>query len=148
MNTKLETQQQPIMCRCPVCGNAVPLETPIPRYDAPCSGCGSLVWCRQRSTGKTVLLDALPDRTPELQEVEVAVDALLGGGETSRIVLDMTRLELVSSAFVARLVSMNKRLRASGAELVLCGMSPVIREVFSQLHLDRAFRIVDSQNAV
>ena len=95
-----------------------------------------------------MLLEALPDRTPEPQEVEAAVDALLDGGEASRIVLDMTRLELVSSAFVARLVSMNKRLRASGAELVLCGMSPVIREVFAQLHLDRAFLIVDSQDAV
>jgi anti-anti-sigma factor len=86
-------------------------------------------------------LDVLPQRTPEPEDVTLVVDSLTRGGAAPCVIVNLAQLDTVDSAFVARLVSMNKQIRASGGRLILSGLSTVVREVFGQLRLDRAFEI-------
>ena len=129
--------------RCPVCGKSLPYDPPVPRFDAPCSGCGGMIWCRRRVARGKTLLEVLPDRMPEPWDVEQIADALIREDAASEVVVVLHRLVSLESAFVARLVTLNKRIRSSGGRLVLCGLSPVVREVFEHLRLDRAFDISD-----
>ncbi|NLF68826.1 MAG: STAS domain-containing protein [Candidatus Anammoximicrobium sp.] len=131
--------------RCPVCNHGLTHEPPMPRFDAPCSECGCHIWCRLRlSSGETVL-EALPGRTPEPWDVDQVVESLIRRNAVTRVMMDLGRLDLVDSAFVARLLGMQKRIRASGGHLLLCGLCPVVREMFEHLRLDRAFEIVDQE---
>ena len=141
MNTPDKKLADEIVYRCPVCGHGLPFEPSVPRFDAPCSECGGHIWCRRRvRTGDTVL-EVLPGRTPEPWDVEQVVDALVKHGAAARVFLDLSKLDSVDSAFVARLLSMSKRIRSSAGRLLLCGMRPVVREMFDHLRLDKAFEI-------
>lgn len=130
---------------CPICGNILPHEPAVPRFDAPCSECGYHLWCRRRFAGTEIELEVLPERTPEPWEANQLVESLISKDVHARVVVDFSRLEIVDSSFVARLVSMNRRLRSVGGQLVLSNLSPIIREMFAQLRLDRAFDIVESE---
>ncbi len=129
--------------QCPVCGQALHGEPSLPRFDAPCSGCGAHIWCRRRFTQGDTVLDVLPQRTPEPHDVIQVVESLTRGGAAPCVTVNLAQLDTVDSAFVARLVSMNKQIRSSGGRLILSGLSTVVREVFEQLRLDRAFEIED-----
>jgi anti-anti-sigma factor len=145
MNACEEKPAEQLAYRCPVCNHGLTYEPPVPRLDAPCSECGSHIWCRRRaSTGATVL-EALPGRTPEPWDVDQVVESLVGQGAADRVIVDLGRLDMVDSAFVARLLSVHKRIRASGGHLVLCGLCPVVREMFEHLRLDKAFEISDAE---
>lgn len=131
--------------QCPVCGRALNYEPSAPRFDAPCPGCGCHIWCRRRvSSGETVF-EVLPHRTPEPWDVQQIVEGLIRRGTAPCVVVDLSQLDSVDSSFVARLVSMNKQIRSSGGRLILCGLSPVVREVFEHLRLDKAFEIRDGE---
>ena len=127
--------------RCPVCGMAIHHEPSLPRFDAPCSGCGCHIWCRRRIPSGDTVLEVLPQRTPEPWDVKQVVDALIDHGAAGRVVMDLSRLDTVDSSFVARLVAMNKHIRSVGGRFILDGLSPVVREVFEHLRLDKAFEL-------
>jgi anti-anti-sigma regulatory factor/DNA-directed RNA polymerase subunit RPC12/RpoP len=150
MNMRTKGQGVGVSYHCPVCGNTLPFEAPVVRFDAPCSGCGSHIWCRQRSVAgsEELVLEVLPERTPQPWDVDHVVSALVRNGTFERVVLDMSRLEIVNSSFVARLVAMNKKIRAVGGRLYLQGLSPVMREIFGQLRLDKAVLIIGDDGTV
>ena len=128
---------------CPKCGNTL-LHAPwLARFDAPCNECGYHLWCRRRFPATGTELELLPERTPEPSEVQQLVESLVAKGVHKTVRLDMSQLKIVDSAFVARLVSMNRSIRESGGRLILHGMCSIIREMFAQLRLDRAFEIVE-----
>jgi anti-anti-sigma factor len=88
-----------------------------------------------------MVLEVLPRRTPEPWDVEQLVESLVQQRAATRVVVDLRLLDVVDSAFVARLLAMHKRIRASGGHLVLCGLCPVVREMFQHLRLEKAFEI-------
>jgi anti-anti-sigma factor len=130
--------------QCPVCGNAVPRIGAVPRFDALCCACGADLWCRRRVSSGDAVLEASPGRTPEPWEVERVLIPLAGNGGVARVILDLSDLECVSSAFVARLITMNKRIRSSGGQFYLSGLRPVVLALLQRLRLDTVFDIVDS----
>jgi anti-anti-sigma factor len=141
MNAQDMKSADDVSYQCPVCGMAIHHEPSLPRFDAPCPGCGCHIWCRRRAANGDTVLEVLPQRTPEPWEVKQVVDALIRRGAASRVVMDLSRLDTVDSSFVARLVSMNKHIRSVGGCFILCGLSPVVREVFEHLRLDKAFEL-------
>lgn len=140
-----ETQQTHSAGQCPICGNTFPLLPPSPQFDAPCAGCGGYLWCSMHRHKRIVVLEAMPDRTPATCDVEQVVDGVLKTGSVRRVVFDLSRLSHISSALVARLVVLNRRFKAAGCELVLCGMNSVVRETFDTFKLFRAFTVVDNR---
>ncbi len=53
------------------------------------------------------------------------------------VVLDLTAVRKVSSAFLGRVVALHKRLLALQGRLVLCGLDPEVRRVFDLCQLSR-----------
>jgi anti-anti-sigma factor len=127
--------------QCPVCGRHLIYEPSVPRFDAPCPGCGCQIWCRRRVSSGGAVLEVLPQRTPEPWDVQQVIESLIRSGAAPSVVVDLSQLDTVDSSFVARLVSMNKHIRSAGGRFILCGLRPVVREVFQHLRLDKAFEV-------
>jgi anti-anti-sigma regulatory factor len=133
---------------CPVCGNVLPHEPWLARFDAPCFECGYHLWCRRRLPGTETILEVLPERTPEPWEAKQLVASLIARNSHALVTMDLSQLQIVDSAFVARLISMNRSIRETGGRFVLRGMCSTIREIFAQLRLDQAFEIVEDEQGV
>jgi len=145
MNAHGGTSAAEASYQCPVCGKALPYKPSLPRFDAPCSECGYHLWCRRLTSDGEVVLDVLPERTPELGEVEQLVEALVREHAAVRVIVDMSRLGSIDSPLTARLVSMNKFLRSSGGQLVLRGLCPIVREIICHFRLEGVLAIADHE---
>lgn len=64
-----------------------------------------------------------------------------------KIVLDFSNVEYLSSAALGKLITMEKKVKASGGKLRLCNIRPEIYEVFEITRLNRVFDIRDNQEA-
>jgi anti-anti-sigma factor len=58
------------------------------------------------------------------------------------VTLDLSQLEVMNSSFLAALVMFKRGLQASGSTLLLCGLRPIVRQIFDRLRFDRFFDIV------
>ena len=130
--------------QCPICGNALPHLAAIAPFDAPCSECGYYLWCRRRDSTEGVVLEAVSGRAPEPSELGRVVQAITREGPHVRVTVDLSKLEMINCSFLAALVRMNKLLDASGCTLVLCGLNPIVADIFDRLRLNRLFDIVSS----
>ena len=61
--------------------------------------------------------------------IEADLMAHVDKGER-KLLIDMSRLEFISSAGLRVLLVLAKRLKQESGKLVLCGLSPQVREVF------------------
>jgi anti-anti-sigma factor len=86
-------------------------------------------------------LEVLPRRTPEPWDVDQLVKSLARRNAHAHVVVDLSRLDIVDSCFVARLMSLNKLIHAAGGRLVLRGLCPLIQETFAHLRLSQAFEM-------
>ena len=145
MKTGDKSSPRAVSYQCPICGKTLPSELALPRFDAPCSECGYHLWCRRLTSDGEVVLDVLPERTPEPGDVEPLVEALVRRHAAVRVIVDMSRLASIDSRLTARLVSMNKFLRSSGGRLVLRGLCPVVREIICHFRLEGVLAIADHE---
>ncbi|MBL7039224.1 MAG: STAS domain-containing protein [Pirellulaceae bacterium] len=132
---------------CPVCGARLTVEPPLPPHEAPCPVCAYPLWCRKRTVDDVVVLDVMRGRTPEHAEMQQVAEKLLGSKAPLRVVVDLSDLDFISSALMARLVALNKRIRAADGRFILCGMQPVVRDAFHDSTLHRVFEIHADQQA-
>jgi anti-sigma B factor antagonist len=139
MNTWDRSREADSSYQCPVCGLS------LPHFYSLCIECGCYFWCRKRESNGEVILEALPGRTPEPAEVEQVAQSLVESGPVDCVLVDLSDLEFVTSAFMARLITMKKRIQAAGGRLYLCGLNPVVREILERVRLDKAFDIVDRE---
>ena len=142
MNTSRHRQEDDASYLCPVCGNVLPHSVPTPPFDAPCSECGAYLWCRRKSSSGPVVLQAVPGRSPEPQEVDRVIRSL-ERESPAEVILDLSLMELVTSSFMARMITMNRRIQAAGGRLSLSGMQPLVRDLFQRARLDKALNIVE-----
>jgi serine/threonine-protein kinase RsbW len=63
------------------------------------------------------------------------------------LVLDLSGVGLVTSVFLALLVSTHKRLSARGAPFVVAGVQPTVREVLAAVALDRVLELAEEPDA-
>lgn len=68
--------------------------------------------------------------TPAARELEREAQAALAG-ENRHIVVDLSGAELLTSACIRVLVTLNKRLAAAGGALWLCALNDHVTEVFT-----------------
>ena len=148
MKTHYRVSPGAVSYQCPICGNRLPHEPSLPRFDAPCSGCGYHLWCRRRVPSDDTELEVLPQRTPEPWDVDQLVKSLVQNDIHARVAVDLSQLDMVDSRFVARLVYLNKLIHASGGQLILHGLCRLVRETFALLRLDKAFQIAESEERV
>ncbi len=64
----------------------------------------------------------------------------------SKIVLDFSNVEYLSSAALGKLITMDKKVKASKGNLRLCSIRPDIYEVFAITKLNKLFDIHDDRD--
>lgn len=126
---------------CALCGAAIPTAPGSPRFDAPCPTCGYPRWCRVRTTGDRLVIETLPDRVPDEYDVKRLSASLLDRDDIARVALDMSSLDTISSLFLARMITLNRGVEMRKGKLLLCGLSPVVREILHRTHTDSLFEI-------
>jgi anti-anti-sigma factor len=64
----------------------------------------------------------------------------------ARLVLNLSSVHWMGSAMVSRLITFQRRLKASGGELVLCGIQPdLLNKIFRNLKLHKVFRLCEDE---
>jgi anti-anti-sigma factor len=77
-------------------------------------------------------------------ELQAVVEMVLHGGDCN-VVVDFSNTDIVGSLTFSRLLELRRLLRGSGQKLVLCGVSPTARAVFSVTLLDKLFDFVEDK---
>jgi anti-anti-sigma factor len=80
--------------------------------------------------------------------VKTISDELLGVADRPdchRLVLDFFGVTQLSSAMLAQLVKLHKKMAIKGEKLRLRGINPELRSVFATTRLDRLFDITDTE---
>lgn len=72
--------------------------------------------------------------------------SLVDEDHRQKIVLDFTNVEYLSSAALGKLITMDKKVKASGGKLRLCSIRSDIKEVFKITRLDKLFQILDNRD--
>ena len=80
-----------------------------------------------------------------IQQIGSQLFALVEEDGRKRIVLDFANVEYLSSAALGKLITMDKKVKASGGKLRLCSIRPDIYEVFAITKLNKLFDIKDTQ---
>jgi anti-sigma B factor antagonist len=65
----------------------------------------------------------------------------------TKLVVDLTGVKYLSSAGLAKLTELDRRVRQVGGRLRLCGLGPTVRDVFRVSQLDRLFAIDEDEAA-
>lgn len=93
-----------------------------------------------------VILVDLPHELEEHKELQTVMKMIQEKGD-SNIVIDFSSVDIVGSTTFARLLELRQVLQDSGHKLVLCGLRPATKGVFSIARLDSVFAFVEDRFA-
>lgn len=93
------------------------------------------------------ILDAVVVDDAVVNRIEAAARQVLEDFPGQRLLIDFGKVTYVSSAMFGRLIALNRLMKARGWRLLVCGMSPLIREMFAVTHLDQLFDFFDDRQA-
>ena len=79
-------------------------------------------------------------------EVESHCRGLIDGGD-ERLLLDLAEVEYISSAGLRSLLVVAKQVKAAGGVLVLCCLSPMVREVMDISGFDKILKLSANRDA-
>jgi anti-anti-sigma factor len=79
-----------------------------------------------------------------IQELGDKLIAMVEQDRRTALVLDFQIVEYLSTAMIGNLVILDKKVKEKSGRLVLCNLTPVIKEVFAVTRLDQVFEIEDS----
>ncbi len=81
----------------------------------------------------------------EIHELGQELYDLIDRENLKKIVLNFGNVEFLSSAALGKLISFEKKVRTSKAELILTNIRPEIYEVFAITKLTKLFKIKDDE---
>ena len=143
MSNKQETPED-LTRKCPVC--AAKLGVEVLRFgETACPSCGHVVWFEKRVIGDVIVLDVLSGTVAINTDIDRVSKALLPEGGVPKVILNLANLKFISSAFVAGMIALQKRVRAAGGRLILCGMHAIVRETLHGARLDTFFDIHETE---
>lgn len=88
----------------------------------------------------TFLVERMLDETV-IQEIGDELFDLVENKGRKHLILNFTNVKYLSSAALGKLITLNKKIQATGGRLVLCSISPEIYEVFKITQLNKFFEI-------
>ena len=146
MNNAAENSSQEAI-RCPVC-NAL-LEGKPSVGGLACPDCHHVLWFARRLVDGVTFLDVSSGTVAINADIQRVSEQLLRAAPTPHVVVNLVRLRFISSAFVAGMIALQKRVRSAEGRLILCGMHRVVRETLHGARLDGYFEICeDDQEAL
>ncbi len=77
----------------------------------------------------------------KVQAVGAELMDLVASRKEPRILLNLTNAHFISSAMLAHLVKLNRKVQESRGRIRLCGLRPVILDAFKVSRFDRIFEI-------
>ncbi|HWP40134.1 MAG TPA: STAS domain-containing protein [Tepidisphaeraceae bacterium] len=81
----------------------------------------------------------------EFDRLNAAILGLLDAHQACPWVLDLSRVTYLGSAMLGLIVNVRQRVKLADGQLVLCGMSPRLLEIFRACSMERLFTIVRSR---
>jgi anti-anti-sigma factor len=99
-----------------------------------------------QSWSEDVILVDLPREIEEHKELQTVIQMVQNKGD-SDVVIDFSTADIVGSTTFAGLLELRQALQDSGHKLVLCGLSPATKGVFSIVRLDSVFEFVEDRFA-
>ena len=130
---------------CPACGGRLDFDLANAEGDAPCPHCRHLVWFVQKPAGGVVVLTFLPGLVAGSESLERLGEVTIAIGDCKHVVLDLSRLRVITSLFLGMLVALQRRLVAAERRLKICGLSAGQRDIFKTTKLDMVFDICDDE---
>jgi anti-sigma B factor antagonist len=82
------------------------------------------------------------------QNIQIIGEQLFGlvdQEHVKKMVLNFGNVEYLSSAALAKLITLTKKLQQAGGRLILCNIDPQIYEVFEITKLNKLFHIVKDE---
>ena len=137
---------KPWPTECPICGNPLaigPLQLP---GDAACPKCAHVLWFSVRPDGGITVADVISGKIATNQDVVRVSQAFISRGSPPRVILNLSGVQLVSSSFIAGLIALNRRMQDAQGKLVLCELTPIVRETLAGAKLDRILTMVDKES--
>jgi anti-sigma B factor antagonist len=86
-------------------------------------------------------LDPRVTNPMEIEELGRQLYHVLEFKNCSKLVLDFSPVEFLSSATIGKLISLNRKVKLCKSALRLCSLQPQIRDIFRLCNLDRVFDI-------
>jgi len=93
-----------------------------------------------------VILVNLPPKLEDEDDLQTAIDMVREKGARN-VVIDFSHVDVAGGATFSRLLQLRQMLQGSGHKVVLCGLSPATKGVFSITQLDSVFEFVDDRFA-
>jgi len=87
--------------------------------------------------------DPLMFQTSVVEQIGDELNSLISDRGYSKIVLDFSSVQYVSSTMLAKLTSLERRLEIAKGRLTLCGLGPILMDTIRIGHLERIFSIHD-----
>ena len=88
-------------------------------------------------------LDSRVTNPMEIEELGRQLYQVLEFKNCSKLVIDFSPVEFLSSATIGKLISLNRKVKVCKAALRLCNLQPEIRRVFHLCNLERVFTICE-----
>lgn len=98
----------------------------------------------RREEGVVVELHDNPCRTTEDYE-QIKQLLLQAGRDHVRLIIDCSSVQVVGGRFFSALLLTFRQLGARPGDVILCGLAPVVRQVFEVTKLDQFFPIYDTR---
>jgi anti-anti-sigma regulatory factor len=107
--------------------------------------------CRRSNMGiqywsQDIILVSLPWKLQEHEELQKVAEMVQQGGACS-VVVDFSGVDIAGGRTLTRLLELRRLLRERGRRLVLCGLAPATRGVFTIARLDEGFDFVKDKFA-
>jgi anti-sigma B factor antagonist len=83
----------------------------------------------------------------EIEELGRQLYHVLEFKNCSKLVIDFSPVEFLSSATIGKLISLNRKVKACKAALRLCNLRPEIQDIFRFCNIERMFDIREDQAA-
>lgn len=119
-----------------------PLQLP---GDAACPNCAHVLWFSVRAEAGVIIADVITGKVATNQDIVRVSQAFLSRGNPPHVILNLSGVQLVSSSFIAGLIALNRRMLDAKGKLVLCELTPVVRETLSGAKLDRILTFVETE---
>jgi anti-anti-sigma regulatory factor len=134
---------------CPACGKEIVLPSLQPPGDTACPHCGHLLWFVKKCRGGVVIVTFLPGLASGMEAVLRVDEVLAALGNSSRLVLNLCHLRIMSSMFLAMLTVIHRKMVLIDGAFRLCGLQRNSREALGATKLDTIWTAYeDEQSAV
>lgn len=95
---------------------------------------------------RNIVLVNLPWRLPQHVELQRIMVLVQERGDCS-VVVDFSRVDVTGCRTLTRLIELRKLLQDHGHKLVLCGVAPAMKDIFTTFRLDEVFDFVTDRFA-